>query len=199
MMIMPQSDRVYHYTDTLHLPFIIQSGKLLPGRNTQGLYPDPDFLWATANDQGDGTQTLYMNENGRRLYREGKVLRVRLQLPKANFFHWSEVGERYPQWTQAQRERLERAAKGHADPKDWWCHDGELPATEVLDIHFKSFTQGWHRPALIGAGGFYELDADTLGVRVGNYVYGARQGLHPSGATMYVPFKIPAAEFGDAA
>jgi hypothetical protein len=39
--------RLYHYSDTARLPWILDTGDLRVGRNKIGNFPDPDFLWAT--------------------------------------------------------------------------------------------------------------------------------------------------------
>jgi hypothetical protein len=46
--------RVYHFTDTARLPWIIQTGELRPDPHRLGGFP-ADFVWATLNAGGDRT------------------------------------------------------------------------------------------------------------------------------------------------
>src|SRR3954471_3121924 len=136
---------LFHHSDTAHLPFILSAGELQPSKNRVGNYPEPDFVWATSSPDGDGTSTLMMSKAGRDAHRDNVVLRVRIELPQAEFFHWSQVEELYPQWTAEQRAKLETRAAGVSDPKLWWCRDGYLPVTEATPIFVKDWRSPWRR------------------------------------------------------
>ena len=47
------TSRLYHFTDTAHLPWIFMAGELRPGLNRIGNYPSPEFVWATTDARGD--------------------------------------------------------------------------------------------------------------------------------------------------
>jgi hypothetical protein len=49
--------RVYHFTDSAHLPWILSDGELRAGANKIGGYPAPEFVWATTEDRGSRTAT----------------------------------------------------------------------------------------------------------------------------------------------
>ena len=40
---------LFHFTDTVRLPWIVRAGGLRPGRNKVGSYPTPEFIWASIN------------------------------------------------------------------------------------------------------------------------------------------------------
>jgi hypothetical protein len=69
--------RLYHHTDTAHLPWILTTNELRPGRSSIGGFPNPDFLWATTDAQGDRTS---MAGHSRELYRRGVICAVRFTL-----------------------------------------------------------------------------------------------------------------------
>ena len=52
---------VYHYTDTLRLPWIILADALQPGRNKTSELPF-DFVWATTSERGQPLEKVTIDE-----------------------------------------------------------------------------------------------------------------------------------------
>lgn len=170
-------ERLYHFTDTARLPYILQSGELRPGRNKIGGYPDPDFLWATAQMMGDRTASAGSGAT----YRSSVVRLVRISFERKHFRPWREIVKDYPQWTDFQIERLERSAKGMSNPSDWWCRADPLGLSDCLFIETKSYTSPWTaltNPEVIEVGG-------ALGVAISGEVYLSIESDAPNGAKGY--------------
>jgi hypothetical protein len=53
-MPMPHT-KLYHFTNTARLLWIVGAKELRPNCNQIGGFPSPDFLWATTRSQGDRT------------------------------------------------------------------------------------------------------------------------------------------------
>lgn len=130
---------VYHFTDTAHLPWILQAGELRPGANRIGGFPDPDFLWATTNERGSRRAV----GNHPQFYHAGKSQLVRFTLNAADFEPWREIVRRYPAWTPVQIEMLERA--GGEPPTLWHCRVAPLPRSHWMEIATKPYTRSTWR------------------------------------------------------
>jgi hypothetical protein len=100
--------KVYHFTNTVRLPWIILSGELRPSNNRIGGAP-PDFLWATTSDSGDRTSSSFLG-NDKRVYRAGLVQIIRFTLDGADIAPWRETVAANPEWTSDFVVGLERAA-----------------------------------------------------------------------------------------
>ncbi len=127
--------KLYHFSDTSRLPWILHTGELRPGANKAGGFPDPEFVWATVDPLGDMTASVARGDE----YMAGKVRHVRFTLAAAAFFPWHEVTARYPQWTPAHVERLRINTKGRSDPKTWWCCPRPIKVKDCLAVDTKSF------------------------------------------------------------
>jgi hypothetical protein len=120
---------LYHFTDTVHLPWIVHSRQLRPGRNTVGNYPAPEFVWASTDPHDDGSAAMHRGEG----YRSGLVRHIRFTLPQDQFIPWAEVPSRYPSWTADQVQRLERSAPHlRTDPANWWSRAEPLPLAKII-------------------------------------------------------------------
>lgn len=176
--------KLYHFTGSAHLPWILQSGELRPGRNKIGGYPDPDFLWATANDRGDATASGTSGE----FYRTGRVRQVRFTLDSEGFFPWREVNGRFPAWTKQFRDELEGAAKGRSDPKEWWCRETPLPLTDAIEIHTRSYSDNQWRPLTnreVVPMKDDSLSGMWLAILIGNKTFASKSGVGPQGQSAY--------------
>jgi hypothetical protein len=125
---------VYHYTTTVHLPWIIHSGELPPGRTSEGFFPDPDFLWATTNPHIGRTATA---TNQDALYRSGGIFPVRYILPSDESFPWSEALDRNPVWTREHVTVLE--GNRYAEPQQWFCRIEPLPLSRTLGVEWRRY------------------------------------------------------------
>ena len=135
--------KVYHFTDTLRLPWIIQTAELRPDPNRFGGFPS-DFLWATLNEAGDRTSAAQSGD-AKRLYREGAMQIVRITLPEEHFVGWREaIDAPSPDWSAEHVIMLERAAAtmGESGIENWRVHLGPLPLSTALAIDAKSYAGG---------------------------------------------------------
>ena len=131
---------VYHFTDTVRLPWILQAGELRPSANRIGGYPNPDFLWATTSKLGSRKAA----GSEPKAYRAGVTQLVRFALHVADFEPWREIVQRYPTWTLAHIERLEKT--GGEPPILWYCRVVPLPRSHWVEIATKAYTSSTWRP-----------------------------------------------------
>ena len=126
---------VYHFTDTGRLPWILDTSELRPCRMKKlGGFPD-DFLWATTNENGAQTASVFYEGSG---YKEGQVWLIRFTLSATDFEPWPEATKRNPAWTKAHIERLNGNLNGD-NPADWWTSCGSLGRSKWLSIHARSY------------------------------------------------------------
>lgn len=170
---------VYHHTDTGRLPHILLSGELRPGRNRIGGYPDPDFLWATTSPLGDRTASA-----SAQAFRSGLTQAVRFVLRANDFETWPEMVRQFPAWTPDQIARLEHAARGQSRSQDWRCRVAPLPAEAWLKIETRSYTDPVWRPLDLTEAPTV-VDADTIGVWIGDKIYISTPFAGPNGSTGY--------------
>jgi hypothetical protein len=134
---------LYHFTDTVRLPWILKSGELRPGKNQLGGFPDPDFLWATTSPVGDRSATCSGGLCAE-LYRAGKTRLVRFTLREDDFTRWRDIVRVFPAWTAKHVARLERVAKD--SPAAWWCRAEPLPSSRWVGIETRSYAFAGWRP-----------------------------------------------------
>jgi hypothetical protein len=150
---------VYHFTDTINLPWILASGELRPcwmedvgiGRNR--------FLWGTTNPEGDytsGAQRRIHGHNsdpilalaGMNDWYAGKFHLVRFTLAADEFFTWNEI-VRASNWTPEEvAELIESDRRQGEHGHDLWRlrHDA-VPLSRVLKVETTSYddadTERW--------------------------------------------------------
>jgi len=178
---------VYHFTDTVRLPWIIESGELQPDKNRIGGYP-ADLLWATTNDIGDRTSSTMLDRFARRAYRDGFLYQVRITLGADDFVPWREMIEAAPMWTTDHVARLEQAAieAGERNIEAWCCRSTALPFARAVYAHIKSFSGRWKQ---IKATPEYCLGTSNAdgqrGFVVGYYAYLATRTQNAAGMACY--------------
>jgi hypothetical protein len=152
---------VFHFTDTLRLPWILAEQQLNPTRGMAAPdYPRPTFLWATTNAIGDRTAAS-SHDQGRLLWRQGGSLLVRFTLAADDFIPWADIRKQYPQWTPEKIARVERnGRKKGSDPSWWMCRADILPAQRWLGIETRSYVGSW-RPFDFTAYTARELQLDN--------------------------------------
>lgn len=179
--------KVYHFTDTVRLPWIIQTGELRPDPHRLGGFPS-DFLWATLNAAGDRTSAAQSGE-AKGLYREGLMQIIRITLSGEHFVGWREAINASPDWTADHVAMLERAAvtMGETGTENWRVHLGPLPISTALAIDAKSYAGGRWVPIPTDQE-FCVTFADEPGRRgfvIGNMCYFATRDTTPEGRTRY--------------
>ena len=172
---------IYHHTDTARLPFILKSGELRPGRNKIGGLPDPDFLWATTDHQGDATASA--DRSGH--YRSGKVRHVRFALVSSDFITWADIPALFPSWTPPHIELLESSARMKStSPASWFCRVEPLSLLQVARIETWSYTN--NRWTLLDKQDVTEDDAQGwLAIAIGGKTYASRTFEGPHGLASF--------------
>jgi hypothetical protein len=188
----PRSKFAYHFTDTVRLPWIVESGELRPVLNTSDGFPR-DFLWATTNKLGDRTSSA-MSPDGRRFWRDGRSLLVRFTLDSADFKGFPEMIENYPEWTSAHVAQLVSAAAAmgerHAD--QWLCRSEPLPLARVIRTEVKSYVEGrWTEIDLSSFPSDFSIGPNTRYVALGKNIYYSTRVVGQSGAAAYDVVRVP--------
>jgi hypothetical protein len=131
--------RLYHFTCTARLPWIVVTKELRPERNEIGGFPSPGFLWATTRSQGDRTAS------GMQGYRKDATALVRLTLFAEDFEAWPAITARFPQWTIEHVRQLEVAARGSGETnfECWRARAEPLPLSRIIGAEAKTYTGRW--------------------------------------------------------
>jgi hypothetical protein len=179
------SDVVYHFTDTAHLPWIVETGELRPGLNRISKLPF-DFLWATTNPDGDRTCSV-QNHNARTAYRSGLTQLVRFTLPGEAFSQWRDVSELYPEWTPDFVARAERLATKLGETKfdNWRIRRDLLPITSALVVEAKSYKSNRWLPIDATLKAHVRFPDGECGIIIGGRVYVSQKITVPNGAVGY--------------
>jgi hypothetical protein len=138
---------VYHFTDTMRLPWILDSRELRPGTASkfkfEGL-PGLDFVWATTNEHRARSAAAFW-DNTR--YQDGEVCAIRLTLSADDFEPWPEATKRFPEWTDDHIKRFNETSQGD-NPADWRTHIGSLGRPKWLAIHARGYLEPWREVPL---------------------------------------------------
>jgi len=127
--------KLYHFTNSARLPWIVGAKELRPDCNQIGGFPSPDFLRATRS-QGDRTAS------GMQGYREPVTALVRLTLFAEDFEPWPAITARSPQWTIEHVRRLEAAARvrGQTNFECWRARAEPLPLSRTIRAEATTYT-----------------------------------------------------------
>lgn len=142
------SDRVvYHYTDSLHLPWIVKSSELRPNTNRLIGIGLIKYIWATTNPAGDKTARamITMHKGYEELFQHGLVQLIRFTLPSAGFVPWCDI-KRESNWTRGQIRKLQQSDRKYFDEHGfakWRCRREPLPITSALKVEAKLWGEGW--------------------------------------------------------
>ena len=106
----PPCPVVYHFTDTRHLPGIVECGELHPSQ--EYLWLGRPFLWGTTNPAGDKTASPFRpTTSPDRIL--GHTRMIRFTFPGEVFLTWEETRRMVaatPAWRQRSGERRSRRA-----------------------------------------------------------------------------------------
>jgi hypothetical protein len=195
-MIMASSEKtfpVYHFTDTLRLPWIVESGALRPSFNR---ILGTDYLWATTNPAGDRTASALHRAGPRQeAYRAGQSKLVRFTLSSAAYTSWSEI-KRTTAWTReqiAEIEELEKSARGDFGEKGvnkWRCRVEPLPIASALIVEAKSYRGRWAPIHATPEHCFETDDPLTKGFILDGIVYCATRFEHDDSVGYWKPERI---------
>ena len=179
---MTQKVVVYHFSDTLRLPWILESGELRPNpARIVGL--PPHFLWATTSKIGDRTSSA-ADPAVLKLWREGELQLVRFVLKAAEFENWEEAA-RLSSWTKIETEALKKAARHLGEPNtgNWRSRSGPLPISSALRVEAKSYRGGRWVPLHVNRDSCVTIENKPhfRGIAIGNRVYCAIRKSTPFG------------------
>jgi hypothetical protein len=178
---------VYHFTASLNLPWIIESGALKPSRISDAGIGYSTLLWATAKRDG------YKTSGAARM---GFGDLFRLTLPAEGFLTWSETA-RQQGWTDCQVATLEWddwARHGEDSHDQWHCRADPLPLAAVLkaEIRIRPSVPGCWRRISLDPGLVVRTDEpDRLGYRLGRKtLFAVRWANGLCMPSNYVPFGL---------
>jgi len=163
------SDTVFHFSDTLRLPWIVADGELRPSFNSY--WGDKRYLWATLNPDGDQTARPLRNKCNED-YEHGKVLIIRFTCPATGFISWRRLA-RNLSWTAEQIAELETSDRrdfGEHGFARWRCRRTALPLSSILKV--EAWQGGW-RPIQATRRCCCEISDDppTMVSRIGGFEY----------------------------
>ena len=193
---------VYHFTDTINLPWILASGELRPCWITDAGIGQTRFLWGTTNPLGSYGTGPQIRIHGRmeREWRAGEFHLVRLMLAADEFFTWSEI-VRASNWTREEVAELiesDQRLYGENDHKHWRLRHDPIPLSRVLKVettsHDDAETERWWpldiRPRRKGGVLLRPNDPKRKGVRLGDRRFYSVP-VRPD-RQIYLPWRSPA-------
>lgn len=198
---------VYHFSDTVHLAWIVARGELQPSIIKHTPLGFNTHLWATINPEGDRT-ALPLREihggDGGRDWRDGKFWLLRFTLPADRFLSLNET-QQFENWDLPDVDKLldfDRREYDVVGEYTWRLRRDPLQLRDVIKIEATSYdsheTERWWPLDLADLKVLRTSDPDRLGIRVGRRkrFYSERikdDDYHP-GAVRYVPWVAPTAE-----
>jgi hypothetical protein len=190
-LVEPATHKIYHFTDTARLPFILDSRKLVPHRDhvEKGL-PSTEFLWATSDEHGDRTADA-MQRWDEATWCDDNVRLVRITLLPEDFEPWSEIITRCPQWTLEHKKLMESSARAWGvHPSTWQCRMEPLAMERWLAVETRSFLGSWQPFAYRDLDPVTENDAVLV---IGDQAFLSRQinYRHPGREPDYDCLRVP--------
>lgn len=192
---------VFHFTDTIHLPWILASGELRPNRETLPGVGHLRYLWGTTNPEGDYTSAPQRAiHHGREAdWQAGIFQLVRFTLPADAFMTWNEI-VRESDWTPAGVAELVEYDQREFDEYGhdlWRCRWDPMRLANALKVEVTGFkdheTERWwpldlSDPKLR----LPSRKANRLGVRIGRRrFYSDRHPTEIPDRFSYVPWPDP--------
>jgi predicted Zn finger-like uncharacterized protein len=140
------TDKVYHFSDTAHLPMILESRKLIPHRDRVMSMPPTTFLWASTVARGEPdapaviSRTLEWDHD----WECGLLYLVRFTLRAEDFAPWTELITKYPRWTPEHVKLMHGHAISWGGSVDTWrCRTRSLPLARWLAVEIKPYCGRW--------------------------------------------------------
>lgn len=167
---------VYKFTDTAHLPWILQR-EYLSVRPHPGV-PRPELLWVADLDDSD-LVTTDMNA-----HQSGQINMVRFTLNSEDFVTWEKMQERFPILIGHEPDLPDGVTIDQC-----LCRDEILPLDRVQLIETKTYASVWKK----FNGDFFEFygAGDCLGVMIGETAYLSRSKIKPDGNEELSVAKVP--------
>jgi hypothetical protein len=185
LMLTPHK-KLYHFTCTARLPWIIDANDLRPYRNQIGGLPGHDMLWATTSNEFDPAAS------GLEAYREQVAALVRLTLSADGFEPWPTIITRLSQSTIENVRRLEADARapGQVGSERWHAQAEPLPLSRIICAEAKTYTGSWQAielPCL-----HHVNDMALRGIILDDKVYCSHR---PKGTAMCIPAIVSLADW----
>ncbi len=172
---------VYHYSDTVRLPWILDAGKLRPTDNPMNGYPNPDFLWASTRENGCPSAAF---ANRKELYKDGIINVVRFTLAAVDFKEWPDLAIDHPDWTAMHISVLNKSGiEMGDDPRTWRCRIGPLDRSRWIAVHLRSYRNP--RWIELPAKTVTRKDGNITKVEIGSNSFASRQFKNAEGITSY--------------
>lgn len=168
------ADVVYHYIDSVRLPWALAAGELRPGGWAGGERPR-DYLWATRSPRVDRTSSAYS-----RLYRRGEAYAVRIAMPAELFVPWDEVKRSVPSGLVA---RLEARAE---DPSLWMCRGAPVARDAWVRMEMRGHIRPREWRALPRGLAAQIFDPDIAVVEHKGLLFGSCRLPGPAGTSEYL-------------
>jgi hypothetical protein len=193
------AEHVYHHTDTVCLPWIIQAAELRPA-NTAWCndWPDEDFLWTTVNNWDEPSAATTTGRSLINPYSLVKPRRVRFTLSADDFGPFDrEIVVRHwgPQWEHMLHDIEEGDRSLGSFIKDWRVRIGPLPLSRVIRIEtrdvplddepiYRKWVPFKRQSRLYRVG-------DGLCVNIAGTLYGSSRKQNERGVWIYTPIYMP--------
>jgi hypothetical protein len=141
---------VFHFTDTMRLPWILDADELRPGTasriNYKGL-PLLNFVWGTSAAIANTAQLFWewTPEGAVRsnTYEAGLIWLVRFTLSDEDFVPWPDALKERPEWADRIEHMNTLSISQGDNPEEWWTHSGSLDRSKWLAIDAKSYDGSW--------------------------------------------------------
>jgi hypothetical protein len=136
--------KVYHFTNTAHLPLIMASRQLVPTSEIN--FPSFDLLWATTKARGDLTvpAVFHRRYEWDHTWECDFVRLVRFTLRAEDFETWLEIATRCSQWTPELIELMKDVASSRGSSyRSWRCRTEPLALERWLAVETKAYRGPW--------------------------------------------------------
>lgn len=167
------ADTIFHVTNTLHLPWLVESGELRPHTNELAGIGRVTFLWATSNPHGDRTAGAMISADYHQAgWHEDLFRLVRLTLPGDAFLPWCQIVE-MSNWTPAEVAKLvalDHRKFGEYGHEHWRCRHDPLPLDRVLKAECRAYGGRWRPIDLDPARVVHTANDDCKGYRINRRV-----------------------------
>jgi hypothetical protein len=123
--------RLYHYTSTIHLPYILEAGVLLPTESNVSIlreHAGPDVVWLLDRPLLPGE-----NHGLQGSYADKTAVCITVEVPTkaaVRWLDWKPQKGMDPAW----RSAFVRAGGGHGETKRWWVVTRPIPRDEWVEI-----------------------------------------------------------------
>jgi hypothetical protein len=172
----------YHFTDTIHLPWIFESGELQVERGAVGNYPTK-FVWATTLQNGDRTCSALGNDQA--AFKQGWHLHVRFTFPSDEFEPWRNIKD-HPDWTPELFNELDQLGRSKGGvPKQWMVRPTPMPVRKAIAIETRTYKGDWEPLPEFGITKYNDTPT-VRGIVINGWVYLAALVENDRGAIAYM-------------